>query len=409
MRRKRGFGSIPFLVLKGEAAMNDLSGIPGGQSSLVDRVKAILLQPKETWPVIAGEAATPGDIITRYAIPLALIGPAAGFIGGQIFGINAIIATYKPSLMAGLTGAILGFVMAIVSLIIMALVVDFLAPKFEGQANRTQAFKLCAYSLTAGWVAGILGLVPALGMLGLLAALYGIYLFYLGATPVMKVPEAKAGGFTAVTIAVVIVVYVVLAAVTAPIAALFGGGLAAQMAAADDSKVELNIPGLGKIESDKLEQAGKKLEAASKGEIKAVDTEALQALLPASVAGMPRTALETNAMGDMGKGISATYEAGGKRVEISIVDSAGLGALAGLGAAMGMEQSREDADGFERTTTKGGQLQIEEWNNSARRGSYTRQVASRFMVKVDGDAASIDELKAVASSIDAGKLAGLAE
>lgn len=389
--------------------MNDLSGVPGGTNSLVERVKAILLKPKETWPEIAGEAATPGDIITRYAIPLALIGPVASFIGGQLFGINAIIATYKPGLMAGLTTAILSFIMAIIGLIVMALVVDFLAPKFEGQAGRTQAFKLCAYSLTAGWVAGIFGLIPSLGILGLLAAIYGIYLFYLGATPVMKVPEAKAGGFTAVTIVAVIVIYFVMAAVTAPIAAMFGGGLAAQMAAADDSEVELNIPGLGKLEGDKLEEAGQALEAASKGEIKPVDTAALQALLPASVAGLPRTALETNALGEMGKGVEATYEAGGKRIEVSIVDSAGLGALAGLGAAMGMEQSREDADGFERTSTQNGQLQIEEWSNTASRGSYTRQIAGRFMVKVDGDAGSLDELKAVAAGIDADKLAGLVE
>jgi Yip1 domain len=389
--------------------MNDLSGIPGGQVSLVERIKAILLNPKETWPAIAGEAATPGDLITRYAIPLAAIGPVAGFIGGQLFGINAIFATYKPGLMAGLATALFAFLMAIAGLIIMALVVDFLAPKFEGQANRTQAFKLCAYSLTAGWVAGILGLIPSLGMLGILAALYGIYLFYLGATPVMKVPEAKVGGFTAVTIVVVIVVYVVLAAVTAPLTAMFGGGLAAQMAAADDSDVEVNIPGLGKIEGGKLEEAGKQLEAASKGEVKPVDIAALQALLPASVGGMPRTALETNAIGQMGKGVEATYEAGGKRVEVSIIDSAGLGALAGLGAAMGVEQSREDADSYERTSTEGGQMQVEEWNKASNHGSYTRQIAGRFMVKAEGDAGSIDELKAVVASIDAGSLAGLAE
>ncbi len=389
--------------------MNDLSGVPGGETSLIARVKAILMQPKETWPVIAGEVTTPGDIITRYAIPLAAIGPIAGFIGGQLFGISAVFVTIKPGLMAGLTGAITGFVMAIVSLVAMAFVVDFLAPKFEGQANRTQAFKLCAYSLTAGWVAGIFGLFPALGLLGLLAALYGIYLFYLGATPVMKVPEAKAGGFTAVTIVVMIVLSLVLASVATSVTAMFGGGLAAQIAGADDSDVEVNIPGLGKIESDKLEQAGKQLEAASKGEAKPIDSAALQALLPASVGGMARTALDTNAIGEMGKGIEATYEAGGKRIEVSIIDSAGLGALAGIGAAIGMEQSHEDADGFERTTTQGGQLQIEEWSNKNSRGTYTRQVASRFMVTADGDAASIDELKAVVSGIDAGKLSALAE
>jgi hypothetical protein len=409
MQLIRDFGSIPFLALKGEAAMNDLSGIPGGETSLVERVKAILVKPKETWPTIAGEEATPGDLITRYAIPLVAIGPIAGFIGGQLFGISAVFVTIKPGLMAGLTTAAVTFVMGIVSLILMALVVDFLAPKFEGQANRTQAFKLCTYSLTAGWIAGIFGLFPALGLLGLLAALYGIYLFYLGATPVMKVPEAKAGGFTAVTIVVMIVLYIVLGSITASVSTMFGGGLAAQMAAADDSNVEVNIPGLGKIESDKLAEAGKALEAASQGEAKPVDTAALQALLPASLAGMPRTVLESNAVGEMGKGVEATYEAGDRRVEVSIIDSAGLGALAGIGAAMGMEQSREDADGFERTTTTDGQLQIEKWSNSGKRGTYTRQVAGRFMVTAEGDAESFDQLKAMVAAIDVAKLAGLAQ
>lgn len=388
--------------------MNDLSGIPGGESSLVDRVKAILLSPKETWPVIAGEAATPGDIVTRYAIPLALIGPIAGFIGGQLFGVSALFVTIKPGLMSGLIGAITGFVAAIVGLIVVALIVDFAAPKFDGQANRTQAFKLSAYSLTAVWVAGIFGLFPALGWLGILAGLYGIYLFFLGATPMMKVPEDKAVGFTAVVIIATFVIMIVLSTIAASVSGLFGGGLAAQIAA-DDSEVEVNIPGIGKIQSDKLDAVGKQFEAAGKGEIKPVDTATLQAMLPASLGGMPRTALETNAMGEMGKGVEATYEAGGKRIEISIVDSAGLGALAGLGAAMGMEQSREDADGFERTTTQGGQLQIEEWSNKSSRGTYTRQVAGRFMVSAKGDAASLDELKAVVAGIDAGKLAGLAK
>lgn len=387
--------------------MNDLSGVPGGGSSLIERVKAILLKPQETWPAIAGEATTPGDIITRYAIPLLAIGPVAGFIGGQLFGVSAVFVTIKPGLIAGLTGAITGFLVGLISFIVMALVVDFLAPKFAGEANRTQAFKLCAYSLTAGWVAGIFGLFPALGLLSLLAALYGIYVFYLGATPVMKVPQDKAGGFTAVTIVVMIVLSLVLASVAASVTTMFGGGLAAQIAA-DDSDVEVNIPGLGKIEAGKIEEAGKQLEAASQGKARAVDTAALQALLPASIAGMPRTALETNAVGEMGKGVEATYSAGGKQIELTIVDSAGLGALAGIGAAIGMEQSREDADGFERTRSEGGQMVIEEWSNSNSRGTYTRQVASRFMVSAEGDAGSIDDLKAAVAAVDAGKLGALA-
>ena len=78
----------------------------------------------------------------------------------------------------------------------------FLAPKFGG-ARRTgpRPSSWCAYSLTAGWVAGILGLIPSLSPCSeCLPALYGLYLFYLGATPVMKVPEDKAVGYTAVTV-----------------------------------------------------------------------------------------------------------------------------------------------------------------------------------------------------------------
>jgi hypothetical protein len=83
-------------------------------AGLVDRVKAITLKPDETWPQIATEQTTPGDIVTRYAVPLLAIGPVASFIGGQVFGISVIFATYKPSLMSGLGMAITSFVMGLV-------------------------------------------------------------------------------------------------------------------------------------------------------------------------------------------------------------------------------------------------------------------------------------------------------
>ena len=50
---------------------------------LVERAKAITLKPDESWPQIAAEQTTPGDIITRYAMPLLAIGPVASFIGRE--------------------------------------------------------------------------------------------------------------------------------------------------------------------------------------------------------------------------------------------------------------------------------------------------------------------------------------
>jgi hypothetical protein len=383
---------------------------PYAQSSgLIDRVKAIILKPAETWPAIAAEPATPGDLITRYALPLLIIGPIAGFIGGQVFGINAIVATYHPELMSGLTIAVLGVVMALISVIVISLVADFLADKFGGTADRTSAFKLVVYAMTPGWVAGALQIIPALGMLGLLAGLYGLYLFYLGATPVMKVPQDKAAGYTAVTTIAAIVLMWVASTATMSVAGLFGMGAAGMMSAASDDTVEMNIPGMGKIDTAKIEQASKQLEAAASGNVKAVDPAQLQALLPAALGSYARTAVETNAAGAMGTQAEGTYKNGDKTIRLTIIDSSGLGALAGMGAAFGAQHSREDADGYERAATVDGQMRIEEWNNKNNRGKFTQQFGGRFIISADGEAGSIDDLKGAVAGIDQGKLAGLAQ
>jgi hypothetical protein len=58
-------------------------------------------------------------------------------------------------------------------------------------------------------VAGILGLIPTLGLLGVLG-LYSLYLLYLGLPALMKVPEEKAMGYTAVVIIAAILLFLVI-------------------------------------------------------------------------------------------------------------------------------------------------------------------------------------------------------
>jgi hypothetical protein len=378
---------------------------------LVERAKAITLKPDESWPQIAAEQTSPGDIITRYAMPLLAIGPVASFIGGQLFGISALVVTLKPSLMSGLGMALTSFVMSLISLVVIALVTDFLAPKFNGEANRTQAFKLVAYAMTPGWVAGALGVFPALGILILLASLYGLYLFYKGATPVMNVPADKAGGFTVVTVVVAIVVNMVAAALLTAATGMFGLGAAAlgSMDGSGDT-VEVNVPGVGTIDTGKMEDAAKQLEGMANGETpKPVDMAALQALLPASIGAYQRTSVESAGVGGIGSKAEAVYKNGDKQIRLEIVDIAGLGALAGIAGAMGVEQNREDADGYERTRTVDGAIQTEKWNKTRQSGSFGTQVAGRFMVQAEGEAGSIDELKAAVAGIDRGKLESLAK
>ena len=385
--------------------MND--GTPSATAGLIERAKAIILKPAQTWPVIAAEPASPGELITRYAIPLAAIAPLCGFIRGQLFGYGAFGFNYRPGLMSGLSTLIVSYVLGLVGVIVLALIADWLAPKFDGVSNRTNAFKLVVFASFAAWLAGAFQLIPGLGLLGL-AGLYTLYLFYTGAAPLMKVPQDKSIAYTAVTLVCAAVLYWLVGIVTVSFIGLFGlGGMPSL--AAHDAAASLTIPGVGTINTSKIEQAGKQMEAAANGQIKPVDGAQLQTLLPAALGGYARTALETNALGQMGTEADATYKQGEKTIHLKIIDSAGLGALAGIGSALGAAHSREDADGYERANTVDGQMQIEKWNNKNHDGEFTQQVGGRFLITAEGDAESIDELKAAVTAIDQGQLAALAK
>jgi hypothetical protein len=99
--------------------------------------------------------------------------------------------------------------LTLVGTYVLALIIDALAPTFDGQRNQIQALKVAAYSSTAAWVAGIFALIPWLGVLGILG-LYSLYLLYLGLPVLMKAPREKALPYTAVVILAAIVLFMVI-------------------------------------------------------------------------------------------------------------------------------------------------------------------------------------------------------
>ena len=185
---------------------------------IVTRAKNILLAPKTEWPVIAGESTSAGSLLTGYVFPLAAIPQIATIIAG-------LLRAGALGLMATILIAIVGFVLAIVSVYVLGFIAAKIAPSFGGKDDLSQGLKLVAYSYTAAWVAGILNIIPVVGpIIVLIASLYGLYLLYTGVSPVMSVPKERAVGYTVVVILVAIGVYVVFtivvgAAVVAMIAA----------------------------------------------------------------------------------------------------------------------------------------------------------------------------------------------
>lgn len=164
--------------------------------TLIDRVKNILLTPREEWPRIAAEPATVQSLYLRYIVILAAIGPLATFVSLAILGLGY-----------GLGAAVFAYLHALVGVAIVALIVDALAPRFGGTRDYVRALKLTAYSLTSLWVAQIALLIPVAGaVIALIGLIYALYLFFLGVPVLGKSTAEKALPFTIVVIVCAIVV-----------------------------------------------------------------------------------------------------------------------------------------------------------------------------------------------------------
>lgn len=185
---------------------------PTGNSSLVDRVKNILLTPKTEWPRIDAEPATTTGIFTSYVMILAAIGPVAGLIGQQFVGYSGY-GIAKPSLGLSLGTAVLSYLLTLAGVWVLAKIIDFLAPTFGGTRDDVKALKVAAYAWTAAFLAGIVQIIPALAILGLVG-LYSVYLLYLGLPVLMKTSTEKAVGYTVATCVGAILLWLLIGIVT---------------------------------------------------------------------------------------------------------------------------------------------------------------------------------------------------
>lgn len=173
--------------------------------SLVARVKYILTRPKFEWPVIDAESATIKGLFTRYAMVLAAIPAVASLIGQVVF------LRFSP--VGALMGAALAYVLSLVSVYVLGLIIDALAPTFGGTKNPVKAMQVAVYSMTAAWVAGVLNIIPTLGWLSGLLGLYGFYLLYLGLPVLMKTTADKSLGYAIVVVVAAIILWAIVASV----------------------------------------------------------------------------------------------------------------------------------------------------------------------------------------------------
>ena len=404
--------------------------------ALVDRIKNILLTPKTEWTAIAAENTSTADLLKGYVAPLAAIPAICGFIGGSLIGYGAFGVSFKVPIVAGIGGAIFGYVMSFVSVFLISFIINALAPSFSAEKSDSQAMKLTVYSFTASWLGGVFSMIPGLRMLGVLCALYGIFLLYLGVPRLMKCPDDKAIGYTVVILIVAIVVSVVIGAIAAVIGGIGGGASGMFGGLGEGTRSSSNVTidkdsNLGKLEAfgKKMEEAGKKMEAAQKsgnqdeamkaamsglgtvlGGGKSVDPigiDQLKPFVPETLAGLGKKssrAEKTGAMGLMVSKAEAHYsDDANKSIDLDISDTGGASGWVALASWAGVQGEKEDQYGSEKTMKVNGRM-VHERAGKDGSSEYSVVLGERFVVSAKAHGVDLNSLKAAVSSLDLGKL-----
>ncbi|HTZ70068.1 MAG TPA: Yip1 family protein [Acetobacteraceae bacterium] len=387
---------------------------PGGRAGpIVARAKAIILTPATEWRVIDMEVETPASLYRNYIMILAAIGPICSFLHGVLFGYGAFGFSYHPSVVSALVSAAVSYAITLAMVFVMALIIDALAPTFQGQKSQIQALKLVAYASTASWLAGIFHLLPGTGLLAILG-LYSAYLFWTGLPVMMKSPPEKTLPYTLV----IIVVAVVLAVVIAPITAILVGGTGARHAGTYYGSGTITTPEGGNLSLDRIQQAAKAItdstqSAANGTPASVVSAEALKAMLPASLAGGLARQDASSGGGQVagfgGSAAEAVYRGNGAEITMNVADLGVIGALAGATGALGITGNHEDSTSYSKLSQEDGRTIAEEYDRSEKHGSYGVIVGNRFMVHAEGSNVPMAALRDAVAQVDLDRLQALAK
>src|SRR4051812_6317116 len=401
---------------------------------LVSRAKNICVSPATEWAVIENEPATTGELLTGYALPLAAIGVIAAFIGTTMVGISLpFVGTYRVPFTTGLANAIYSLVTALVACFLLSLIIDALAPTFNGQKNQLQALKLAVYSYTPAWLAGVLAIIPALGVLGILAGLYAIYVLYLGIPRLMKSPPDKAVPYTAVVIVCAIVLAIVLGLISGLFvgAGMVGAGALGASTSNSDVQFDKNSP-LGALQqfAKKAEESNKKVEAAQKSgdpnaaaaagvealgallgggkRVEPLDIEQLKPFVPETFAGLKRTSSNAEKSGIAGLQVSkaeARYsDDNEKSVQLEVSDTGGVSGMMAFAGWAAVQGERDNDEGSEKTQKIDGRLVHEKSSKTGGTNEYAVVLGDRFVVSAKGDGVDVNTLKSAVASLDLAKL-----
>ncbi len=191
---------------------------------IVERAKAITLNPAATWPVIDAEKHDAKSLFVPYMLILAAIPAVASFIGLSLVGMGGFGFNFRIPIGSGIAMMITTYILTLAMTFGMGWLASVLAPTFGGQSNLVQGLKLAVFGGTPMLLAGVFNALPALSIIGILVAFYALYVMYLGLPVLMKNPKEKTIVYMVVLILASIIAGVVLSAVTSAFTPSMGMG-----------------------------------------------------------------------------------------------------------------------------------------------------------------------------------------
>jgi hypothetical protein len=191
---------------------------------IVERAKAITLNPAATWPVIDAETHDAKSLFVPYMLILAAIPAICSFIGLSLVGMGGFGFSFRVPVASGLAMMITTYILTLAMTFGMGWLASTLAPTFGGQSNLVQGLKLAVFGGTPMLLAGVFNILPALSIIGILVAFYALYVMYLGLPVLMKNPKEKTIVYMVVLILASIIAGVVLSAVTSAFTPSMGMG-----------------------------------------------------------------------------------------------------------------------------------------------------------------------------------------
>lgn len=175
-----------------------------------NRVKKILFSPRKEWQVIAAQHEEPVNILRSYILPLVLIGAGAAFIGHGFIG-DPFMHNKAVGVAYGVFNALNCVVVSIITVYIIAVVLNELAPSFESTRDISKSFQLVAYGATPILLGQLFAFIPVFENIAkFTGAVYAIYLWRLGLPVLKNTPSSKNILYLLIIFAGLIMVYAVV-------------------------------------------------------------------------------------------------------------------------------------------------------------------------------------------------------